>query len=284
MLSLSLTPSSINFCEADYVGTSPWGTAPYLAERWNSLSSLIYCLFALWGMKGVWLQVKTGDTFFLAVYLALHSTLGVIGLGSFLLHGCLCWIGQVLDELPMCYLCMVMLYFLLNHDATNEQPSPQGVGKSPRHTLFFLALSVLVTAFYLRMQRFYIAFMVTFSVLVHSMVILLGYRAYKSGKKGWMFFLASFVCSFLIAVPCWWAEHKRCNQTLQDDNTTTGEGGGDPPTAINLHIVWHVFTAVAVYLAFNSVVSIRYSNKNHIQILWIQRLLPLAVPGEKRKN
>ena len=68
--------------------------SPYLAEPWNSFSSLTYCIAAVWAYL---YQNKNMETH---IVLSLVS-LFMIGIGSFCFHGTLTYRMQLLDELPM---------------------------------------------------------------------------------------------------------------------------------------------------------------------------------------
>eukprot|EP00211_Chloroparvula_japonica_P007048 CAMPEP_0119143422 /NCGR_PEP_ID=MMETSP1310-20130426/34307_1 /TAXON_ID=464262 /ORGANISM="Genus nov. species nov., Strain RCC2339" /LENGTH=387 /DNA_ID=CAMNT_0007135051 /DNA_START=92 /DNA_END=1252 /DNA_ORIENTATION=+ len=93
--------ASINWCESDYAIT------PYIAEFWNTLSSLSFCLigvFQYYLVSGAEWEFR----FRLAAIL-----LFVVGLGSVLFHATLWYSLQLSDELPMTWIVLVAFYSLM---------------------------------------------------------------------------------------------------------------------------------------------------------------------------
>jgi hypothetical protein len=85
------TPSTIDWCEPNYTQTY------YLAEYQNAISSLtITC----GGLFGLYWSYRYGHRTSL---MALSALIAVVGLGSFLFHGTLLFLPQLLDELPMAW-------------------------------------------------------------------------------------------------------------------------------------------------------------------------------------
>ena len=93
--------SSVDWCEADYQVT------PYVAEFWNTLSSLALVVA---GTLGLWLNRVLPRRF-----LAAYGLLAVVGLGSMAFHATLRFELQMLDELPMLYLVTLIVYLLVEH-------------------------------------------------------------------------------------------------------------------------------------------------------------------------
>lgn len=92
--------SSVDWCEANYRVT------PYIAEFWNTLSSLAMVGA---GTLGFWLNRRWVPRRFLAAY----GLLAVVGLGSIAFHATLRFELQMLDELPMLYLVTLIVYLLV---------------------------------------------------------------------------------------------------------------------------------------------------------------------------
>ena len=89
---------TINFCEPDYA------TVEWIAEFWNTASSIPIATFALHGLLHSWRQ---GHSF--AAHL-LQFLVVVVGLGSMAFHGTMCRGGQMLDELPMLYAISALMW------------------------------------------------------------------------------------------------------------------------------------------------------------------------------
>jgi dihydroceramidase len=93
-----------DWCEPNYLWTH------YIAEFWNTLSSIPIATFAL---HGIWqchrqrLELK---------FWVSYAGVFVIGLGSIAFHGTLLRWGQVLDEVPMLWASLCFLYVGMTMD------------------------------------------------------------------------------------------------------------------------------------------------------------------------
>ena len=92
--------ASIDWCEQNYAVT------PWVAEFWNTLSSLAMVAA---GLVGLWTR-----RFAREVRLA-FALLTLVGLGSIAFHGTLRFELQMLDELPMLYLVTWMAWLLVEN-------------------------------------------------------------------------------------------------------------------------------------------------------------------------
>jgi len=96
--------SSHDWCEANYEVTR------FVAEFWNTLSSLPISAF---GLFGIWFTLQSQRTFkwsFLSAYFGLF----VVGLGSALFHGTLLFEAQMADEFPMIVGSLIYAYIVLD--------------------------------------------------------------------------------------------------------------------------------------------------------------------------
>jgi len=105
--------SSINWCEYDYL------YSPYVAEFWNSMSSLCMTIFGMVGRYSL-IDHVVGDPI-----LADRSNNGldriwwtwvmleIVGWGSVAFHGTLKWWSQALDEVPMVCLQSSLFFVIL---------------------------------------------------------------------------------------------------------------------------------------------------------------------------
>jgi dihydroceramidase len=103
--------ASVDWSEPNYVYT------PYVAEFWNALSSIPVTGFAFLGLC-IAIRYKY-ETKFIVSYLLIM----IVGLGSFAFHATLTFSGQMLDELPMIYASMSLLYTVLRIDEPQQGPS-----------------------------------------------------------------------------------------------------------------------------------------------------------------
>jgi len=92
--------SNVDWCERNYVYTE------YVAEMWNSLSSVLM-IFS--GIYGAYVHRKMAETRFMWAFLAF----AVVGTGSALFHGTLLRGMQLMDELPMVWCNTVFLYIVI---------------------------------------------------------------------------------------------------------------------------------------------------------------------------
>jgi len=94
--------SSIDWCERNYVVS--W----YIAEFWNSLSSFVIILFAIWGI------MQVSERNLELRFWLFHGSIIFVGLGSICFHGTLTYFGQLGDELPMIWTMLIWWYILIN--------------------------------------------------------------------------------------------------------------------------------------------------------------------------
>ncbi|KAJ2720024.1 alkaline ceramidase ydc1 [Coemansia sp. Benny D115] len=101
--------STIDWCEENYLVSN------YIAEFWNCLTNSIFVLLALLGIHTTLKHGQGKRT------LACYAGLMFVGFGSACFHATLKYTTQLLDELPMLYLCAIIFYSLVEID------------KKPRH-------------------------------------------------------------------------------------------------------------------------------------------------------
>eukprot|EP00854_Cymbomonas_tetramitiformis_P016896 gene16896-20075_t len=146
-----LPPSSIDFCEPNYVSSI------YVAEPANTISSLPLAWAGFVGfLRCLRRPVCTSDGFEQAMFCAMYLVLGFIGSGSAALHATLSARGQAFDELPMLLLNVLIIAFLSEHG------SPPGKLKRPQLLTVILAVSAVEAIVYLCLQQFYAIFLVLY--------------------------------------------------------------------------------------------------------------------------
>lgn len=104
--------ASVDWCEQNYVHSN------FIAEFWNTMSSVPLCLVALVGLAFAWrFQYPTR-------VVVCYAGLFVIGLGSIAFHGTLTHAGQALDELSMLWTVTALFYCILDErDFARNPPS-----------------------------------------------------------------------------------------------------------------------------------------------------------------
>ena len=137
--------ASIDWCEQNYAVT------PWVAEFWNTLSSLAMVAAGLLGL----LTRRFGRGVRLA-----FGLLVLVGLGSIAFHGTLRFELQMLDELPMLYLVTWLVWLLVE----NGPGPPTRRSGSPRRSLGYVLLAT-AGATLNRGDAQFLAFHVSFGAL-----------------------------------------------------------------------------------------------------------------------
>jgi len=139
--------SNVNWCEADYAVT------PYVAEFWNTLSSLWLCYFGVVGL----VKLKTSFGSEWRWKLSFWSMV-LTGLGSMAFHASLRHAAQALDEMPM-MLCNMVFLYILAHVRTASVPARR------RDYLAWVlaAVGVAMIAVYLFLPDYYWVFLSCYS-------------------------------------------------------------------------------------------------------------------------
>lgn len=215
-----LAPAAdVDWCEANYVVT------PYIAEFWNTLSSLP---MAMLGVYGAYQSISRGreSRFFWCFVL-----LAMVGLGSAAFHGTLLRPSQALDELPMIYTSLLGFWVLRYRHA----PSDEG-----RKVAWGLGVySLLFTFAYLTSKETFMVFVLSYAVMVGWLVIKsvrLTWYAPAPERMSTLLRLASigYLGSFFF---CWLPEHVLlpCDHWFQ---------------ALPLHSIWHIGAGFGTFLWF----------------------------------
>mmetsp|Transcript_24965 Transcript_24965/g.44386 ORF Transcript_24965/g.44386 Transcript_24965/m.44386 type:complete len:279 (-) Transcript_24965:303-1139(-) len=204
--------SKIDFCEPHY------GVTPYVAEFYNSLSSLIYVFMGTYGF------VATMRMNCRWIYPILFATLTLIGIGSTIFHGTMRWWAELWDELPM-----LLFGFLILVCLQGTHPVTSGtVG-----TYFYIAVTlgiVSAAVFYVKYQ-FYEIFLHSFTAII-VVAVLLGFTMKtNSSQTHQLLFLA--LSEIILGKLVWSVEHQLCGFTHY--------------VIPYLHVVWHICSSFAAY-------------------------------------
>jgi len=207
--------SAVDWCESNYT----WSF--YIAEFFNTITSLPAAFFALYGL---YLTYKYGyDKRFIVVNLLV----GLVGLGSAAFHGTLLYTGQILDELPMVYASLSLLYIILEMDST-KKPIYRYLAPG------LIGYSALFTGVYLYLPSFFIFFLVGYIFGILTLV----YQCSKIFRKPTTLYhqklfivlsVSFYIGGFLFF---WVPEILFCDQ-LQ---------------ALNFHSWWHVTSTLGAFM------------------------------------
>ncbi|KAL5343032.1 ceramidase [Aspergillus crustosus] len=222
--------SYLNFCEEDYVVTR------YVAEFINTLSSLIYCTFGLYGIYQLSRKGQASISRCIPYY-------GLIGVGvcSAGYHMTLKYHTQMSDELSMHLLTTPLAYRILTFD------------QSPRYTrlagVFFLSLFTIVMVVHMVMDEF-----ILHAVAFGSAVLLITTRTMTAIPKqipdleirGRISRISRFglVC-FIFGYLVWLVDSFACPQLTEIRRVV----GSPFAFLFELHGWWHVFTGIGGYVA-----------------------------------
>ena len=112
--------ATVDFCEPNYE------TSHYVAEFWNSITSIP---IALVGLCGVLLSRSQR----LGIEQTIcYAVVGVVGVGSFAFHLTLLRTGQILDEVPMLWATLTLIYAAYQHAGDRRRRRRQGLVPTTR--------------------------------------------------------------------------------------------------------------------------------------------------------
>jgi dihydroceramidase len=94
--------ATVDWCEANYV------CSHYVCEWFNTVSSVAMVIV---GAAGAWIHWRVLERRFVLAYLAVT----IVGIGSIAFHATLRRELQMLDELPMLYSALILVYILLEN-------------------------------------------------------------------------------------------------------------------------------------------------------------------------
>jgi dihydroceramidase len=214
--------SSVDWCEANYEHTK------YVCEFYNTLSS---AAMVLAGGLGAWLHRRTLERRFLWAF----SCLTLVGLGSIAFHATLRFEFQMLDELPMLYTALIMIFIVVE----NERERRFG----PWLSAALIAHGALLTslaAFTRGTLQFYL-----FQFSFGSMEIFVLYRVYVIYRSSASALLRKLfrvgTISYGLAILCWFVDLKGCRVV---GAVFPAHGFPNP----QLHAWWHILVSIGLYV------------------------------------
>ncbi len=207
--------SSVDWCEQNYVVT------PYVAEFFNTASSLAMVLA---GAVGIALHHGLIGWRFVFAF----ALLMLVGAGSVAFHGALRFELQMMDELPMLYLVILMVYVLVETDPA-PRFGPWFPGLLCAHAVLVTALS----AFTRGTLQFY-AFQLSFGSLelfaIYKVFVLFRRSGDPVARRLFRFGIAAYA----LAVTVWFVDLKFCALLTGERNP-------------QLHAGWHVLVSFGFY-------------------------------------
>ncbi len=242
-------PASVDWCEPN----NTYG--PYVAELWNTVSTLPLILL---GLYGFWrcTQVEGGVA---RRFPLLFLALSIVGAGSSAFHGTMLQAAQALDELPMIYGSLIFLYCLTNRHDTRHARS------------WAWALTVyagLFTAGYFWLTDYFTLFIWSYAGLATVLVLGAVRVARGPGATPTHRRLITWAAGLFVGgvFGLWIPEHilLDCDHPLQ---------------ALHLHSGWHVAAGVGTYLGILFVMWDRMWLAGRSPTLQLGFPAPFVVPG-----
>jgi dihydroceramidase len=242
--------ASIDWCEPNYVLTQ------YVAEWWNTISSLPMAALGLYGLWRAYRDPQAVEPRFRACFAAL----AMVGFGSAAFHAMLLRSAQALDELPMIYGSLVLLYCLIlrrSEDAAQQR----------RWTIGLTTYAMVFTAFYGLIPDYFLWFVWTYGIIVTVLVIgsaklALGPEGSQTHRRLVSVAAGSFVCAFALF---WVPEHI----LLTCDH---------PAQSLHLHSWWHLLAGAGTYLG------ILFSMWDRLSHQGREPVCEFTIPGFVRPN
>jgi dihydroceramidase len=211
----------VDWCERNYVHSH------YVCELFNTFSSLAMVAA---GLTGIALHRSLERRFLLA-----FAAVALVGIGSIAFHASLRFELQLLDELPMLYSALIMVYILLE----NRSERRFGIW-FPALLVLHAALVTGLTAFTRGDLQFYL-----FHASFGSLEFFGLYRVYRISRRSSdravhrLFRLG--MSAYAIALVCWFTDLRACELL---DGTLPRLGLVNP----QLHAWWHVLVSGGLYL------------------------------------
>jgi dihydroceramidase len=213
--------ATVDWCESNYERSY------YVCELFNTVSSLAMVLA---GALGIALHRRILEARFMAAFFAV----AVVGVGSIAFHATLRFELQMMDELPMLYTALVMVYILVEN-----RPAPRFDGWFPALLATHGVLVTCLTALTRGKLQFYL-----FQGSFASLEVFALYRVYAIYRRSELAPVRRLfrlgMGSYLLAVLLWFIDLEFC-PTLAV--TLPAHGVPNP----QLHAVWHVLVSCGLY-------------------------------------
>ncbi|CAH1399152.1 unnamed protein product [Nezara viridula] len=237
--------ATIDWCEENYVYSY------YIAEMTNTITNLIMIILPLWGIMEVIKQELDWR------FIYLHSSILIVGLGSWAFHMTLLYGMQLFDELPMIWGTCFLIYYL--SEVQKSSFSKKMFSNQPLF-IFLSLFAVIFTAIYLLWPQPLFQH-ISYGVLVFTTVgmdlRLLKINECKTCKKIFLISAAIYLFGFIL-----WNLDKIFCQNLRLLRLNI-PGAFDPFT--QLHGWWHLMSGYASYSQVLFIIHASYDFKNEKQ-------------------
>jgi dihydroceramidase len=255
--------ASIDWCEHNYVVT------PYIAEFWNTISSLYFTAISFFGLYLAYKQ-KSETRLFLS-----YIGLGIVGIGSALFHATLLYTNQLADELPMIYGTLLFAYCVTEYPGTNKTLK---VLLIPGMILYGVATTVVM----LIHSDNPVLHQLAYAFLVFYLIFRSGYITYKLKpmsnieRNTFSFLYVTALVTYGAGYLSWITERKLCHD-------------GRVLPYVQLHSMWHVFTGTGTFIWLQHTAYYRLWLQNRAQTAKVSYLLgivpyvSIASKGSSRK-
>jgi len=226
---------------------SPYAVTPYVAEFWNTVSSIPIAFFGLCGIVLGHRNVKFKTSFILG-----YALLGLVGIGSAFFHATNRYFAQLLDELPMLFADVVLLYCILEHE-----PKP----RFPKLVGFLTAVTIAETAIYMLLPSLYLVFFSIYGLVVLVIVYLSIQSVYYKSTFGSLIpkrlmIMASIL--YWVGFALWVTENLFCLQL---------------PGWAHFHAVWHILAGLGTYtwIQFVAAIHVLHDKSTPKLLFWSPR-------------
>ncbi|MCC6810930.1 MAG: ceramidase [Deltaproteobacteria bacterium] len=215
------TVSAVDWCEPNYLHS------PYVAEWWNTWSSLLIVGLAAYGL---WQARRAERRFSLAFVL-----LAMVGLGSVAFHGTLLKSAQASDELPMILCGLAYAFILINR----KRPRAAVAAVLRREWPLVLGLvgyAALVVFAYFSLAAYFHFFLAAYALIVTYLSAGSLYLVFREDRRDEMkrLLFASVGCYLGGLSLLWVPEHALL-------------GCAHPLQSLQLHAIFHLTSAIGSY-------------------------------------
>lgn len=213
--------ANTDWCEENYQH-SDW-----IAETFNTLSSIPIATFALYGAIHAWRNGYEKRQFWLLIGLF------AAGCGSICFHATLTWQGQALDELPMIIGASMFLFSSLHLRETTV-----------RWEVVTALIVYDATAFLLYFTHYYAVFIILYCIMsIPTMLVSLYHVRVSKVPVPWRTRSLGYfsVCIYIIGFVFFWLpERIMCGNRKFDSYVSVFQ-------QLHFHAVWHLTTAFGTY-------------------------------------
>ncbi|WP_224362428.1 ceramidase [Hyalangium versicolor] len=253
--------STVDWCETNYQHVF------YIAELFNSVSSLAMVLA---GVLGILLHRNVLERRFLVAF----ALVSVVGLGSIAFHATLLFQCQMLDELPMLYLALAIVYILVEN-----QPERRFGTWFPLALLGHAVLVTSLVAFTRGKLQFYLFHASFGSLELYALArVYLIHRRNRDARTRRIYRLG--MSSYALAIAVWMSDIRFCS-TLNE--SLPAHGFPNP----QLHAWWHVlvscgFYALLIVIAHDRLKTLGQEPQTHLAMGVIPLVRGTALPAARR--